>query len=63
MSINSSVSALWLDMMDQLERLGDLPIDVLRKYADDDTGKWTRGKCLAEILDAEFSDRIEDYDD
>lgn len=47
-------------LLDRLEEIGNLPLRKLRIYADDDSRplSWSRGKCLAEIIEDEFENRF-----
>lgn len=51
------------EMLQRIEELGNFPLPTLRIFADDDTRPLSRsrGKCIAEIIDMEFRDKLEEY--
>lgn len=59
----SDIMNTFQEMLQRITELGNSPLPTLRIFADDDTrpGSWLRGKCIAEIIDMEFRDKLEEY--
>lgn len=49
-------------MVDRIEEIGNYTLTMLRRIASEEPGdakNWSRGKCIAEIIDQEFVDEVE----